>query len=182
MTIDKSDIDPRRAYNLYALFGVVILLSLVPTVSGFLAFLIMATILIIMGYKYRGPKDEKDKDFNESHASFILRSIAGVSLLMSVTLTLGILYILGAIDYSAFDPCAQNIVSLGSDPAAISNDAILKLAAPCMDAFIAANKSAFITAMLITALPPLLYIGWRFVFGLSRALKSQQIEQPYKWI
>jgi len=64
----------------------------------------------------------------------------------------------------------------------ISNAAVMQLAAPCIDGFIAANKAVLIKSMLITALLPLLYIGWRFVYGASRALKKQRIDNPYKWI
>ena len=171
-----------KSIQLYALFGVTIFLTLLPVMAAGFASLILAIILIVIAYKMRGEKDIETKSFDESHASYILRSIAGVSILMSITLALGIVYLLGNIDYSTFEPCAQNLASLGSAPAAVSNAAVMRLAQPCMDDFIASNKSALITSMLITALLPLLYIGWRFIYGLSHALKNKRIGNPYKWV
>lgn len=172
----------KNTIGLYALFGVTIILTLLPNAAALFASLVMAIILIFMAYKNRGPKDVSDKNFDEKHASYILRSIAGVSILMSITLTFGIIYILGNIDYTAFDSCAQNLAALGGNPAAVSNEAVLKLAQPCMANFIESNKSALIISMIITAGLPLLYIGWRLIYGLSRALKNQAIENPYKWV
>ena len=171
-----------KAISVYALFGVTIVLTLIPVMAAGFSSLILAITLIIVTYKMRGEKDAAHKTLDESHASYILRSIAGVSILMTITLGLGIVYLLGNIDYAAFEPCAQNLASLGTDPADISNAAVMQLAAPCIDGFIAANKAVLIKSMLITALLPLLYIGWRFVYGVSRALKKQRIDNPYKWI
>lgn len=171
-----------NATSLYALFGVTIILTLIPMMAAGAAALVMGIFLIVTAYKKRGEKDATSKNFEQSHASYILRSIAGVSILMAITLAIGATYLLSAINYTAFDPCAQSLASLGGDPASISNEAVLKMAQPCIAPFIESNKSALIIAMLITAGLPLIYIGWRFIYGLSRALKNVRIENPYKWV
>ena len=175
-----------RILNLYALFGVTIVLTLIPHPAAGGASLVMAVLLILTAFKMRGDKEAFNNgkhSFMQNHAAYILRSIAGVTLLMLITISLASGYLLSVIDYAPFETCAQEFQSMGAEAIeSASNEQIYAKAEPCMEDFLHENRGSLTTAMIIASLLPLFYIGWRFMQGITRAYKGVMIDNPLKWI
>jgi hypothetical protein len=52
---------------------------------------------------------------------------------------------------------------------------------PCIHGFIETNKTLLIHAVIIAGGPVLIYMGYRFYKGLSRALKGYMLAENKNW-
>lgn len=166
--------DKRQVLNLYALFGVSLLLSLVPSTAVALISLIF--LIGVFAYAYRLRARASSESLTENHAAFIIRTIWIATLLSIITLSAGSIYMIPNIDYAAFGPCQENLTN---------SEGFLDIYAaafPCINIFIEANLRLLTITALIVALPVVIYLIVRYVRGLSRAIKGYRISNPKSWI
>jgi uncharacterized membrane protein len=172
--------DKRAILNLYAAFGVTLVLSVVPSVTAALVSLVF--FVGVVGVAFRFLKAAEPESLMENHATFILRTI-GISTLFSlITLTAGIIYMIPSIDYSAFEPCANALTQKGESYAqSASFTDVYASAEPCMEDFIDMNLRILTIAALIAAVPVVPYLLMRYARGLSRAVKGYRLANPKSW-
>lgn len=177
----QDSYEKKHVLNLYAAFGVSLLVSLVPSVI--VALISLAFIIGVLGAAYVLRKRAAPESLMENHALYIIRTIWIATALSLVTLAAGSAYMLPNIDYSAFGTCAAGLAQKGQDYAQTAGFMEIYVAAePCMKPFLDMNLRLFIITALIAALPVVLYFVIRFVRGLSRAVKGYRIANPKGWI
>lgn len=176
----EPNLEKREALNLYAAFGVSLALTLVPHgIVALVAFLFMLGVLIA-AYMKRGKTNSES--LLENHCTFIIRTIWIGSFLSAILMSISAFIMMADINYAALEPCIMNMASKGE--AYIMNAGITEMsevAAPCLDAFIADNFQTIAQAALITIIPTLLYFIFRYVKGLSRAIKGYRVANPKNW-
>ena len=178
---ETDNLEQKKLYNIYALFGVSLALCVVPSVSAAILCVIFFTWLLVAAYRGRNKAEEHSLTHN--HMIFIIRSI-WVGVLISVISTIiASLYMFQVIDYGAFNPCADVIAGKGIEALeAMGFSEFYALAQPCMEDFINFNYNALVVSVLIAAGPVLLYLAFRFMKGVSRAVKGYRIADPKSWI
>lgn len=178
---ETANPEQKKLYNLYALFGVSLVLCVVPYASAALLCMVFFTWLLIAAYIVRGKADEHSLTHN--HATYIIRSLWIGALMSTITGIAAAVYMLGNISYEPFQPCANSIAGIGVEALqAMGSMEIYKLAEPCVADFIGFNRDALIVAVAIGAGPPLLYMAYRFIRGVSRAVKGYRLAKPKSWL
>ena len=176
-----NDPDKKSVINLYAMFGVGLILSLVPSTLVSIVALFFMVAVLIAGYGLR--KKATPDSLAENHATYVIRTIWIGTLFSVITVSLGGLYLLSDIDYSAFQPCAENLAAQGD--ALMQNPtygAVWGSSEPCMNNFINENFRLLTIAAIIAALPVLIYFGYRYGKGLSRAMKGYRMKDAKSWM
>ena len=178
---EKTNPDQKKLYNLYALFGVSLVLCVVPNASAMILCLVFFTWALIAAYMAR--KSSEEDSLIHNHAIFIIRSL-WIGALFSVFTTIAAAsYMLGNISYDPFMPCADKIAGLGIEALeSMGTMEIYKLSEPCIDSFISFNKEPLMVAVAIGAVPPLLYMAYRFIKGIARASKDYRLADPKGWL
>lgn len=181
MSDDTQNSDQKKIYTLYALLGVSIVLSVIPNATaGFLSLVFLAWCLAV-SYSARGAAQEHS--LVENHAIYIIRTLWITVLLSVVTLIAAVAYMLGRVDYSPFESCAQSIGGQGIEALEqMSTTELYALAGPCMDSFIALNSALFNLCVLIAGGPLIVYMAYRFIKGVSRAAKGYRLAAPKAWL
>ena len=178
---EQDNPEKKKLYNIYALFGVSLATSVIPTVSGAVLCLIFFTWLLIAAYRWR--KTAEEHSLVHNHSVYIIRSIWIGVLISVVTMIVASLYMLGGIDYAAFNPCIDKITGYSIEALeAMGFAEFYPLAEPCVDGFISANYNILIVSVAIAAGPPLLYLSYRFIKGVSRAVKGYRLANPTSWL
>jgi len=171
----------KTVYNLYALYGVSLVLCVLPYVSAAVLSVVFITALMIWAYVVRGKAEEHS--LSENHATFVIRSLWIGVLISVITTILASLYMFQGLDYMAFNPCAESIAGMGIEAVeALNMQQFYDLAAPCIDDFIVQNKSALMVSVAIAGGPPLIYLAYRFIKGVSRARGGYRIAEPKAWL
>lgn len=175
-----NDPGKKKVTNLYAMFGVGLVLSLVPsTIVSIVALFFMVAVLVA-GYGLR--KKSEPESLAENHATYIIRTIWIGTGFSVISVSLAGIYMLSGIDYSAFQPCAETFAGQGA--AAIQNpsyEAVWSASEPCFNNFINENFQLLTISALIAAVPILIYFGYRYGKGLSRAMKGYRMMDPKSW-
>ena len=169
-----------RIYHLYALFGVSLILSVIPSGVAALLSMIFFIVLLVVAYVMRN--DAEEHSLLENHATFIIRTCWIVALFSLLTMGAASVYIFNYLDYAPFEPCANALA--GIDMAELETMGVMEInayAEPCLHDFISFNFNTLLTAALIAGVPLLLYLGFRFVKGLSRATKGYRLADPKAW-
>ena len=167
----------KKLYNLYALFGVSLALSVIPHVSAMVLCLVFFTWLLVASYVIRGKAEEFSLVHN--HTTFIIRSLWTAVIISLVTTLAASAYMMGTISYEPFQPCANKIAGMGIEAfESMSYEDIYALTAPCLESFVDFNKHTLMIATGIAAVPPVLYIGYRFIKGVSRSVKDYRLAYP----
>lgn len=178
---DTANPEQKKLYNLYALFGVSLVLCVVPYASAALLCLVFFTWLLIAAYIVR--KNAEENSLTHNHTVYIIRSLWIGALISAITGIAAAIYMLGNISYDPFQPCANAIAGIGVETLqAMGGMAIYKLAEPCVADFISFNRNALMVAVLIGAAPPLIYMAYRFIRGVSRAVKGYRLANPKSWV
>ncbi|MFK7839808.1 MAG: hypothetical protein AB8B83_05700 [Bdellovibrionales bacterium] len=176
----KTNPEQKILYNIYALFGVAIALSVVPMLSAAIICLLFFTVLLIAAYFIRKREDEHSLVHN--HMVFIIRSLWIGALMSLITTVCASFYMLQEIDYVAFNPCAETLAGKSLEEVeAMAYMEFYGYAKPCIDAFIQSNYNTLMISVAIAAGPPLLYIAFRFVKGVSRAVKGYRLADVKSW-
>jgi uncharacterized membrane protein len=147
------------------------LMSLVPALwaAGAAAFLFFLGIMLAYLVRSKAEKDGIAAD----HMTYILRTIRFGSGFAILTIGVACIYMLCRQDVQPLMACADNIVNSG-DMSQLSPQAMQ----PCVENYLAANKSMIIVAAAIGVLPIVVYFVYRFTKGFSRALKGYRISTP----
>ena len=176
-----DDTQKKVILNLYAAFAVSLLLSFVPSAIVAMIALIFFVGVLIAAYVLRGKADVEDLQHN--HMTYIIRTIWLSGFLGIITTTAASFYMLSGIDYSPLDPCVDLIAS--KDPEAVaqaSADDLIHLATPCMNAFLKTNQTLLYTSAALAGAPMILYIIYRFGYGLTRAMKGYRVANVKTWL
>ena len=173
--------EQKKIYNLYALFGVSLILSLIPFVSAALLCLVFFTWLLIAAYSTRGKAE--DNSLAHNHATYIIRTLWIGAFITLVTMLTASIYLHLNLNHEAFMPCANEIANIGI--AALEKmqaTEIYTIVEPCVENFISSNKQPLLMAAVIGILPPLLYVAFRFTKGFIRAIKGYRLANPKSWV
>jgi uncharacterized membrane protein len=173
--------EKKNILNVYALFMVSVILSVVPTIAAAGLSLVFFAALMVMAYRYRGACEEHSLQHN--HMVYMVRTIWIAGLIVLITMSLAGIYIFTSIKPDAFQPCALPLLEQGM--AAYERggmDAFYALARPCMPAFLQANYIMLLIASLIAAAPVLGYLAYRLIKGLNRAVKGYRLANPKAWL
>lgn len=167
--------------NMYGLFGAAIILSVLPHVAAAVLSLIFFSFALIRCYALR--KKAEHASLIENHMSYLIRTFWISALIAFVTMIAAGIYLFSSIDPMAFYPCAEPIIAHAQEMAEKSDIALLaSMSQPCMANFLEANRHALMAALAIAAVPVLLYVGYRFAAGLSRASKGYRMANPKGWL
>ena len=181
--MDDPDTRPpgqRKIYNLYALFGVSMVMSVIPHMSAAVLSIIFFLWLLIAAYTARGKAG--DHDLLENHATFIIRTLWITALFSLFTMGAAAVYIFYNLDYTTFQPCVDQISSLGiAEIESMGTMEIYSRVEPCVDDFISFNFNTLLVAGAIAGIPLLAYAGYRFAKGLARAVKGYRLADPKAW-
>lgn len=176
----NDDPEKKQILNMYAAFGISLILSLVPSGMAALVSLIFMVGVLIAAYVIRSKVEEHGLAGN--HCTFMIRTIWIGSLFSLITIGLASLFMIPRIDYASFQPCAEAMASKGTEFLASATQAeIMALSEPCLDSFMSANWNTFTIAAIFGVGPILIYFVVRFVRGLSRATKGYRIADPKAW-
>lgn len=177
---DHEDPEKKKILNLYAAFGISLILSLMPSAVAALVSLIFMLGVLIAAYVIRAKVENHDLAGN--HCTYIIRTIWIGSLFSLITIGITSLFMLPQIDYTTFQPCAENLASQSAEFLAGATHAqIMELSQPCMDAFIESNWNTFLMAGIFGVGPILVYFAVRFTRGLLRAVKGYRVADPMTW-
>jgi uncharacterized membrane protein len=178
--IEQAKADSKKITGLYSGFILVIALTALPYIWA--AGLSLIGLITILFCAYRWKKQFGIENFIGSHSAFIISSIWAAGLLSVISVAAASVYMLPAIDYTAFNPCAQTLANKGVAFAESAgfND-IWPLAQPCIHNFITANFSLLVQSAVIAITPVALYIIYRLGRGIPSALKGQPVKNPTRW-
>ena len=133
-----------------------------------------------MAYSTR--KKAEENSLTENHMTYVIRSLWISALFSLITMGAASFYMLGRVDYASFEACANDIAGQGAAAVqSMSSAEAYAMAEPCVEDFINGNYSVFMISMLIAGGPVILYLGYRFLKGLSRALKGYRLADPKEW-
>lgn len=183
MNENPSDPDRRKAVQLYSVFGVSLVLMLVPNVFAAVLSLLFLLGVLIAAYMMRG----NGESLAGNHAGFIIRTIWISGFFAILTLIAASLYMLPNIDHTLLDPCMQNITfhaeRLLQNPDTMATIAEMEsMLRPCIHDFIQSNYTVFGISLLIAAGPIVLYLIVRFTRGLARAARGYRVSHPKSWL
>ena len=173
--------EQKKLYNLYALFGVSLVLCVVPYISAAILCLVFFTWLLIAAYVIRRKSEEHSLTHN--HTTYVIRSLWIGVLFSVITTCAASFYMFGSLDYASFQPCADTLVGMEADALeSMGFQQFYAMAQPCVDDFITANRNPLLVAVGIGAAPPLIYLAYRFIKGVSRATKGYRLSNPEAWL
>lgn len=183
-----SDLEPhleenaakKPLMNLYAALGVSILLSLIPNTAAAVISLLFFLGVFIAAYQIR--KKSEDHGLKENHCTYIIRTFWIAGLYAAISTAIAAYYMLQDISYTAFESCGQALASKSPEDLQSSGFNEIWLATePCYENFIADNFTILMNSGLIAAVPPLLYMIYRYIKGFSRAIKGYRLSNPKGW-
>lgn len=178
--MSSPDSEKKYIVNLYAAFGVTLVLCFVPSITVALVALVFILGVLVAAYIMKGRA--APESLTENHMIFIIRTIGIASLISLITLAVGSAFMLQGIDYTTFAPCGDALAAKGAsylETAGVQE--IYALITPCLNSFIEANMRLLLLTSMIVAVPVILYVLVRYVRGLSRALKGYRIAHPHGW-
>jgi uncharacterized membrane protein len=178
---EHVNLEKKNILNVYALFMVSVILSVVPHATAAALSMVFFIVLMVMAYGYR--KNCEQHSLQHNHMVYMVRTIWIAGLITSVTMSLAGAYIFTAIDPTAFQPCHMPLLEQGM--AAYESggmDAFYALARPCMSGFLQANYVMLLIASIIAAAPVLAYLAYRLIKGLNRAVNGYRLAEPRAWL
>lgn len=159
--------------NIYAALCVSLVMSFLPMMTAAGLALIMFMGVLTASYVLRG-RTAHDSLIAD-HMTFIIRTVWISGFLSLTTMTAAGLYIAKVVNPSEIMSCVTG--DLPSD-----TRAIMAMIQPCMPAFLSSNMLPLINALLLGAGPVVIYMVYRIVKGLSRALKGHRIGDVKNWL
>jgi len=158
--------------QIYAALAGSLLLSFVPMISAVIFSLILFFGVWITAsfLRHKATPDSLVKN----HMGFLIRTIWITGLFSLVTMSIATAYLLSVYNSLDLVDCVGTVTT--TDMAAL--EAAIR---PCMDDFMRINMPYFINATLIAATPLVLYMTFRLIKGLSRALKGHRMGNLKCW-
>ena len=178
---DKHPEEQKPLLNLYAAFGVSLILSVLPYMSAAILSLVFFVGVLIGAYAMR--KNSEEFSLMENHTTFMIRTLWIAALLSLITTGVATAYMLGGIDYSTFEPCAQTLANKGTawiEHAGMM--AVYGVIEPCVENFLDFNHTVLMNSLIIAGGPPILYMVYRMAKGLGRAMKGYRLSNPKSWL
>lgn len=173
--------EQKTLYNLYAMFGVSLVLCVIPYVSAAVLFLLVFTALLIACYALR--KKSIADSLIDNHTTYIISTLWISAIIPLFTMAIATIYLVTSIDHDPFKPCTDTILSIGLEKVqSMPTKEIYKFFEPCMKDFMSYNSSALFIAIAIGPVPPFIYLIYRFFKGLNFALKGRSILNPKNWL
>ncbi len=179
--MDEAPEGQKAILNLYSVFGVSLILSVLPYASAAVLSLVFFLGVLIAAYAIR--KKTEEHSLSENHATFIIRTLWISAFLSLVTTAIATAYMMSGIDYSTFEPCANTLANKGTawmESASMMN--VYAVIEPCVDNFLDFNKTLLMNSVLIAGGPIVVYMAYRMVKGLSRAMKGYRLSNPKSWV
>ncbi len=165
---------------LYALLGISMVLSVAPNIWAALMSFVLFFVVLIAAYVVRG--DAETDSLKHNHATFVIRTLwisAFFSILTTIAATA---YMMSGIDYTPFEPCAESLANQGLTWLERAGPMeIYALVEPCSQNFVDTNKTLFINAIIIAGGPILVYMFYRIIKGLARAIRGYRLANPREW-
>ncbi len=167
--------------NLYGLFAASLILSVLPYVTAASVSTILFLILLIAAYVVRSGAAQDS--LVDNHSTFIIRTLWIAAFFSIFTSIVATVYMMGNLDYEGpLQPCAENLARRGLEWLETAPpQEVYEIVQPCMDGFMITNKSVLLNGVIIIGAPLLVYMGYRFIKGLSRAMKGYRLANPRAW-
>lgn len=178
--MDEKPKGQKTILNLYAVFGVSLILSVLPSVAAAVLSMIFFIGLLVAAYHFRKKAD--DYGLLDNHTTFIIRTLWISAFLSLITTGIATIYMLGGVNYAPFEPCAQTIANQGIawlETAQVME--IYGLIEPCLHSFLGANQTLLLNALIIAGGPIMLYMVYRLAKGVNRAMKGYRLADPKSW-
>jgi len=166
--------------QVYAAFAVSLILCTLPYTTAAVVCMIFLLGVLLAAYiiRWRADKDS----FCHNHMTYIIRTIWISGLFASVTTAAGGAYLIAYVDNAPLSNCIDMFLGISPDKAAsMSGLQAMEYFDPCMENFISTNWQVLMVSMAISAGPIMLYLLYRFVTGISRAMKGYRVAQPQAW-
>ena len=166
--------------NLYAALGVSLILSVLPYPAAAVLSMVFFIGVLVAAYIIR--KKVEEHSLVENHSTFIIRTLWIGAFFSLVTTAIATAYMLNGVDYSQFQPCANNLAGKGLEW--LENAGMMQVYAvtePCMDSFLYGNKTLLMNAMIIAGGPIIIYMTYRMAKGVSRAMKGYRLSDAKTW-
>lgn len=165
----------------YGAFGICLVSSFLPLLEAAIVSIFLLAAVLIAAYIIRAKSEEGS--LPENHMTFIIRTIWIAGIISIVSISSGCAFMLMDIDNAPLGPCIDQI--LGLDPAqaqGMSTLALYQMFGPCLDEFIKVNFMVLIISAAIAGAPILVYLLYRYIKGLSRAIKGYRIANQKSWL
>lgn len=176
-----NDPERKKLINLYSALGVAIALSVVPNTIATIVSLIFFTGVLTTAKRIR--KNTEEHSLSDNHCIYIIRTFWITILISIITFSSSGIYLYTKTSYDAFSSCSDTLMNAGAIAGSnVSAQKIYQYAEPCMDQFFSDNFNAFLVAIIIGVIPALGYLGYRYIKGLSRAIKGYRIANPKGWL
>ena len=177
----SENTEQKRILNLYGLFAAAMVLSILPYAGAAGLSLVFFLLLMILAYAARNKASDAE-GLQANHATFLIRTL-WISAFFSLATTLAAsFYMLSGIDYTPFQPCANELAALGIEAIEKAGPMeVFPYVEPCTHDFVGANKTVLSNALVIAALPVVIYMGYRFFKGVMRAKDGYRLANPYSW-
>ncbi len=177
---DKSGCAQKNIINVYALFVVAVVLSIVPQIWAALVSLLFFTLLLGIAYFLRRRCEEHSLQHN--HMIYIIRTVWIATFITLLGVIAAMVYIVVSVDPLPFQSCADPISNqVVRYFEAGQTEALYALLEPCLSVFFSANSFVFILSGLIVGGPVLMYLAYRLTKGMRRALKGYRLANPKEW-
>lgn len=166
--------DLKVIHNLYAALTVSIILAFAPSMAIQTLSTILFTGVFIAAYIFRGLAEETTLAWN--HITYLIRTIWIGSLFLTIAIIAGATWFYQVGDHSLISLYMQQ-VSDGMANGYTNNYDVHSLSRDYLDE----NKEVLVPIAITCAVPCLLYIAYRIVKGLSRALKGYRLKNLDSW-
>jgi len=173
--------EQKSILNLYAVFGVSLILSVLPNIAAAILSLVFFVGVLIAAYAIR--KKNEEHSLGENHATYIIRTLWISAFISLITTAIATGYMMNGIDYSTFEPCANTLANKGvAWMESAGTMAVYAVIEPCVESFIGFNKTLLMNSVIIAGGPIIIYMAYRMVKGLSRAMRGYRISSPKSWL
>jgi uncharacterized membrane protein len=172
---NKSPENTKIILGLYLCLTVSLLIGFIPVSSVSVLSLIIFTVTFIFAYVIRGKAEEGS--ITDNHMTFIIRTIWYASFILIPFAIAGAIYLYSVIDNTPLYECMDKLAANGN-LGSVQLDQLMMALRPCMEDFILKNKTFFVTGLLISTGPIIVYFFYRIIRGLSYILKGQIVTNP----
>ncbi len=169
----------KKIIRIYGLFGLSLLLSLVPNIPAACVSAALGLGVLVIAYVLRTGAEENS--LLENHMTFIIRTIWIGSFFAMLAMFAASFYLLKTIDNTPLNPCIEKFLAMGAVLDMSNPESLMGIFSNCWAAYWSANMKAFIGGGVIAAGPVLFYFIVRYARGLSRAIRGYRVSNPRTW-
>ncbi len=176
----ETDPDQKKITRIYALFGVSLVLSLVPMISAALVSLSLGMGVLVTAYVLRTGSEEGG--LLDNHMTYIIRTLWIGGLVALVSLAAASAYLFQSLDNTPLHSCLDGLLSMAATTI-VPDKAMLDYITngPCWLDYWKTNIKVFVVSGVMAAGPVLLYFLARYARGLGRAMRGYRVAKPKAW-